>query len=247
MDIFTYYFYKNMKKILIKDLSFCYKIKQILHKVNLTIEKDDFIGIIGPNGGGKSTLLKLIMGFYTPHTGYIKIFNKTPKEARDLIGYVPQSYNTDKSFPITVLDVVLMGIYKNSKFGFFSKKQKEMAAELLKDLGLKDEIHKQFGKLSGGQIQKVLIARALISDPEILILDEPTANIDNESEKKIFELLLSKKRTILMVSHDLQTIVTKVKNIFVVDTNVQSFLPKDICEHFKLGLYHNPLLGNKNE
>jgi len=80
-----------------------------------------------------------------------------------------------------------------------------------------------------------------------LILDEPTANIDNESEKKIFELLLSKKRTILMVSHDLQTIVTKVKNIFVVDTNVQSFLPKDICEHFKLGLYHNPLLGNKNE
>ncbi len=236
-----------MKKIIkFEKVSFCYQIKPILKDVNLTIDEGDFIGIIGPNGGGKTTLLKLLMGMLTPHTGHIKVFNKDPKEIRDKIGYVPQSYNIDKSFPITTLEVVLLGMLTRSRFGFFSKKLKDEAKTLLDLLGLKNFIYKPFGKLSGGQIQRALIARALISDPQILILDEPIANIDIASQKNILNLLTNteKKRTILMVSHDLQTIINEVKKIITVQCQVSNLLPKEVCEHFTLGLYHKPIIGN---
>jgi zinc transport system ATP-binding protein len=236
-----------MKKIIkFEKVSFCYQIKPILQNVNLTIDEGDFIGIIGPNGGGKTTLLKLLMGMLTPHMGQIKIFNKNPKEIRDKIGYVPQSYNIDKSFPITTLELVLLGMLTRSRFGFFSKKLKDEAKELLDLIGLKKFIYTPFGKLSGGQIQRALIARALISHPEILILDEPIANIDPSSQKTILDLLINteKKRTILMVSHDLQTIINEVKKIITVQCEVNTLLPKEVCEHFALGLYHKPIVGN---
>jgi len=234
-----------MKPIIkLEKVSFCYKIKPILRDVNLTIHQGDFIGIIGPNGGGKTTLLKLIMGMLTPHKGKINIHNKNPKEVRDKFGYVPQSYSIDKLFPITTLEVVLLGLLKRSYFGFFSKKQKEKAINILKQVGLKDHIKKAFGQLSGGQAQRALIARALISDPEILILDEPTANIDPESEKYFLDILTeNKNRTILMVSHDLQTIIKEVKKVIVVQCYVNSLSPKEVCKHFSLGLYHKPLIG----
>jgi zinc transport system ATP-binding protein len=238
-----------MKKIIkFEKVSFCYQIKPILKDVNLTIDKGDFIGIIGPNGGGKTTLLKLLMGMLSPHRGKIKVFNKDPKDVRDKFGYVPQSYNIDKYFPISALEVILLGMLTKSKFGFFSKKLKTKAKDLLELFGLKDFIYKPFGKLSGGQIQRVLIARALISDPEILVLDEPTANIDPESQKSIFDILLNntdKKRTILMVSHDLQTIITKVKKVITVQCYVNILFPKEVCEHFALGLYHSPIMEAK--
>lgn len=236
-----------MKTIIkFEKVSFCYQIKPILKDVNLTISEGDFIGIIGPNGGGKTTLLKLLMGMLTPHFGHIKVFNKGPKEARDKMGYVPQSYNTDKTFPITALDVVLLGMLAKSRFGFFSKQLKDKAKYLLDEIGLKPFVNTPFGKLSGGQIQRVLIARALISDPEILILDEPIANIDPSSQKNILNLLVNskKKRTVLMVSHDLQTIIHEVKKIITVQCEVHSTLPKEVCEHFSLGLYHKPIIGN---
>jgi len=237
-----------MKSIIkIDKVSFCYKIKPILKNVNLSINKGDFIGIIGPNGGGKTTLLKLIMGMFLPHTGKIKILGKNPKDIRDKIGYVPQTYDLDRLFPITALELVLLGALKKSIFGFFSKKTKEEAKDLLAQVGLKDYIHKPFGKLSGGQAQRALIARALISDPEILILDEPTANIDPESEKAIFDILIKSdtKRTILMVSHDLQTIVNEVKTVITVQGYVNKLQPEEVCEHFALGLYHKPIIGSK--
>lgn len=236
-----------MKKIIkFEMVSFCYLIKPILKNVNLTIDEGDFIGIIGPNGGGKTTFLKLLMGMLTPHIGRIEVFNKNPKEVRDKIGYVPQSYNIDKTFPITTFEVVLLGMLTRSKFGFFSKKQKEEAKDLLDAIGLKNFIYKPFGKLSGGQIQRALIARALISDPELLILDEPIANIDQESQKNILNLLINseKKRTILMVSHDVNTIINDVKKIITIQCEVNSLVPKKVCEHFALGLYHNPIIGN---
>lgn len=235
-----------MKKIIkFEKVSFCYQVNPILSDVNLTIDEGDFIGIIGPNGGGKTTLLKLLMGMLTPHRGHITVFNREPKEERDKFGYVPQSCNIDKSFPITTLELVLLGMLTKSKFGFFSKKIKEEAKDLLDLLGLKNFIYKPFGKLSGGQIQRALIARALISDPEILILDEPIANIDPDSQKNILNLLInsSKKRTILMVSHDLQTIINEVKKVVIVQCQVNTLLPKDVCEHFALGLYHKPFIG----
>lgn len=236
-----------MKKIIkFENVSFCYQIKPILKDVNLSIEEGDFIGIIGPNGGGKTTLLKLLMGMLIPHRGHINVFGKDPKDIRDKIGYVPQSYNMDRSFPITTLELVLLGMLNKSKFGFFSKKLKDEAKDLLDLIGLKHFINKPFGKLSGGQIQRALIARALISDPEILILDEPIANIDMESQKNILNLMInsSKNRTILMVSHDLQTILNEVKKIITVQCEVSSLLPKEVCEHFALGLYHKPIIGN---
>ncbi|NGX30370.1 MAG: High-affinity zinc uptake system ATP-binding protein ZnuC [Candidatus Anoxychlamydiales bacterium] len=233
---------KNIIKI--QKLNFCYKVKPILLDVNLNVEVGDFIGIIGPNGGGKTTLLKLIMGMLRPHTGKIKIFNKNPKEMRDKIGYVPQKYNLDKYFPITNLELVLLGFLTKSRFGFFTKKQKEKAKDLLEKVGLKEFIDKPFGKLSGGQAQRALIARALISDPEILILDEPTASIDPESEKAIFDILIksNEKRTILMVSHDLNTIIKEVNKVLTVQKTVSVMTPEMVCKHFALGLYHPTII-----
>lgn len=236
---------KNIIKI--KNLDFCYKIKPILKDINLTIDEGDFIGIIGPNGGGKTTLLKIIIGMLQPHRGKVKVFNKSPKESRDRFGYVPQSYHIDKFFPITTLEVVMLGMVKNSFFSFFSKKQKEKAKDLLEKVGLKNFINKPFGKLSGGQIQRALIARSLISDPDILILDEPIANIDQDSEKLIFDILLNsdKKRTILMVSHDIHTIINKVKKVLVVNCKLEILNTTEVCEHFSLGLYHPYLTKDK--
>jgi len=233
-----------MKKIIeIQKVSFCYKTKPVLKDVNLSIEENDFLGIIGPNGGGKTTLLKLIMGIYAPHSGKIKVFGKYPKDIREQFGYVPQAYNIDKSFPITTLEFVLLGLLYKSHFGFFKKNQKDKAVHILEKLGLNQYIEKPFGKLSGGETQKALIARAIISDPKILILDEPTANIDPEAEKIIFDILeeINKSTTILMVSHDLQTIINKVKKVITVNSSVNTLLPQEVCEHFALGLYHTPI------
>jgi zinc transport system ATP-binding protein len=237
-----------MKKLIeIKNLSFCYNHKPILKNINLSIDENEFIGIIGPNGGGKTTLLKLIMGFYEPHEGSILINKKKPKDVRNLFGYVPQIYAFKKTFPISVLDVVMLGDLFNNKKIKYNKSLKEKAIFLLEKVGLKNFINSPFGSLSGGQSQKVLITRALISDPKILILDEPTANIDIETEEKIFDLFQEKERTILMVNHNLDTVVKKAKKIFIVETTLEKHLPEDICEHFKLGLYHKPLINKKND
>jgi zinc transport system ATP-binding protein len=224
--------------IKLENVSFKYENENVLENVSFSIKKNDFIAIIGPNGGGKTTLIKLIMGFIAPTKGKIKI-------KKEQIGYVPQHLKIDRQFPINVLDLVLTGsIAKSPWFGFFPKNLKEKARELLDKIELLDHQNSCFGSLSGGQMQKALIARALMSDPSILILDEPTANIDAESEKKILELLLeNKNRTILMVTHHIETIVDKVKKIICVQKTVKSLLPKDICEHFALGLYHYPLLN----
>lgn len=237
-----------MKEIIkLEKVSFCYKVKPILQDINLSIDEGDFIGIIGPNGGGKTTLLKLLMGMLIPHTGKIKIFGENPKISRDKISYVPQIYQIDREFPISTLEMVLLGTIKDSFLGFYKKKIKKKAKDLLEKVGLKDNIHKPFGKLSGGQSQRALIARALISDPKILILDEPTANIDPESEKAIFDILINsnKKRTILMVSHDLHTIVSEVKKVITVRQFVNVLEPKEVCEHFGIGLYHTPIMEKK--
>ncbi len=234
------------KQIEIKNLRFCYSTKPILKDVNITINKNEFIGIIGPNGGGKTTLLKLLMGFFTPHMGTIKIFGKKPQDIRHKFGYVPQSYNIDRTFPISVLDVVLLNTLNKKSFFSYPKTIKTKAKDLLEKVGLKDHIYSPYGKLSGGQTQRALIARALISDPEILILDEPTANIDIEAEKDIFDLLTKDQtKTILMVTHDLNTIIEKVEKVLTVQCYVNTLLPKDVCKHFTLGLYHKPIIKIK--
>lgn len=188
----------------INGVSFRYDERQILNDVNLTIWQYDSICIVGPNGGGKTTLIKLIIGLLAPDTGMVTIFGKRPDTAHQLIGYVPQYAQYDKQFPISVREVVCMGRMGNSFTGRYSKQDKEKTIAALGEVGLADLADRSFSALSGGQRQRVLIARALASGGEILILDEPTANIDRESETHFFDLLreLNKRMTILMVTHD---------------------------------------------
>ena len=185
-------------------VSFGYGDRQTLNDVNLTIKPYDSVCIVGPNGGGKTTLIKLIIGLLSPDAGLIKIFGKRPDEAYRHIGYVPQFSQYDRQFPISVQEVVCMGRMGKSLTGRYSKEDKEKTLEALGEVGLADLAERSFSALSGGQRQRVLIARALACGGEILILDEPTANIDRESETQLFDLLreLNKRMTILMVTHD---------------------------------------------
>ncbi len=227
-------------QIEIEDLFFSYDDVPVLQRIDLQIETGAFVGIMGPNGGGKTTLLKLLMGFLMPTQGKARV--------RGTIGYVPQVYRTDRDFPITVLELILLGaLSQTSWWGTYPAAVKARAHQLIDQLGLSPHKHKVFGSLSGGLAQKALFARALLSDPDVLLLDEPTANIDAASIGSILEILedLKGKKTILLVTHDLKTIIERVDQVLCVQGRVSSYLPKDVCEHFALGLYHAPLMFNR--
>jgi zinc transport system ATP-binding protein len=223
-------------------LCFSYEKTHVLQNAEFQIAPGEFIGVIGPNGGGKTTLLKLIMGFLAPQKGSLHIFGKSPAAERGRIGYVPQASQTDRDFPITVLELVMLGCIRNS-FNFPAA-AKEKALALIDELGLTPHKSKSFASLSGGLAQKTLLARALISDPDLLLLDEPTANIDPASRIAISEKLetLKGEKTIILVTHDLRTIIENVDRILCIQTQITSYLPREVCEHFALGLYHTPLL-----
>lgn len=204
------------KIIEIENLSFSYENQEILKDIFLTVEEYDFMAILGPNGGGKTTLLKLITGILKPTKGSIKVFGKSPKKVRKHIGYVPQYLSFDKHFPVSVLEVVMMAHLKTfSLFPWYSQKDLEEAYEILRQLKIEHLAHKRFGDLSGGQQQRTLIARALIANPRLLILDEPTASVDIKIEEDIFEILknLSNKITIIIVSHDVSFVSSYVNKV----------------------------------
>ena len=194
----------------IQGLSFSYDKQRVLEDIDLTIEKKDFTTFIGPNGGGKSTLLKLILGINSLQEGSISIFNKPYLSQTPKLGYVPQNTDINLNFPITVLEVVMMGqnSLKTRLFGY-KLEEKERAFEVLENVSMQDFAHKNISKLSGGQKQRVLIARALFSNPEILLLDEPTSNIDVKGSEQIYASLeeLNKEISIVVVSHDISVIL----------------------------------------
>lgn len=230
----------------IENLNFAYDKNVVIENASLKIQKGDFVGIFGPNGGGKTTLLRLLMGFLKPTTGKILLFGKAPKNTRHKLGYVPQVVRFDKQFPITVFELVLTGALSQcSWWGSYPKHVKEKAEKALEKVGLCDLKNRAFGTLSGGQAQRVLIARALVSDPEVLLLDEPTASVDARSEEEIHALLLELKgqMTILMVTHDLQAILDKTTTLLCVRKTIHSLLPKEACSHYALGLYHDPVIN----
>lgn len=197
------------KLISVKDLSYKVEDTEILKFITFDIYRNDFVGIIGPNGAGKSTLIKLLIGEYENYTGKIEINGK--------IGYVPQKDEYDKSFPIRAFEVVLMGMYKNvGLFKKYKKEHYEKVMEIMKMLGIEYLYNRKVGKLSGGEYQRLSLARALISDPDILILDEPEAGVDSKAQIKIYNILeeLNKKgMTIIMVSHDISMVVKKANTI----------------------------------
>lgn len=208
--------------ISIEGLSFAYDTQVVLSNVNLEIFPLDSVCVVGPNGGGKSTLIKLMLGLLTPDAGLVRVFGRKPEEERLRIGYVPQYTHYDPQFPISVLEVVSMGRLGDSLTGRYTKEDKEQALEALRVTGVSDLAGRPFSAISGGQRQRVLIARALATEGDILILDEPTANIDHESELQFFDLLatLNECMTILMVTHEVGFSSTFFKRIACVNKQV---------------------------
>jgi zinc transport system ATP-binding protein len=186
------------------------------------------------------------MGILKPISGNITLFGKTPRESKKEIAYVPQVFRVDRQFPITVLELVLGGSFsKKSWWQSFNKKDREEALQALEKVGLLSYANASFGSLSGGQAQRALIARALLSSPKLLILDEPTANVDKQAEKEICALLhdLKNKCTIIMVTHDLKTVLTSIDYVLYIQKEITKIYKPQLCEHFTLGLYHSPYLS----
>lgn len=209
--------------IVIDGLSYAYEARNVLEGVNVTVAADDFVSIVGPNGGGKTTLLKLILGLLTPASGSVRVFGKPPAEARSRMGYMPQHAHLDPQFPITVMEVVLMGRLGRSSWGPYSRSDKLAATEALRKLNVWDLRRSRFSSLSGGQRQRVLIARALASSADLLLLDEPTAGLDLAVETELYEILKSFARelTVVMVSHDLGFVSRLVNKVICVKRTVK--------------------------
>jgi len=188
--------------ISIRGLSFSYNSHRVLNNVNLDINEKEIVSIVGPNGGGKTTLLRLILGLLRPEAGTILVNGRPPSVASKMIGYVPQRARHDNSFPITVLEAVLSGRIK--PLGFFSREDRARAGAALAGVGLESEMEESLASLSGGQMQRVLIARALVTEAKILMLDEPTSNIDHAAGETLNSLLkkLNSTMTIILVTHD---------------------------------------------
>ena len=200
----------------LEDLWVSFDTGPVLEAVNLSIEQDDFLGIIGPNGGGKTTLLKVVLGLVKPDRGTVTVLGGSPEENRKFIGYIPQHNLFDRDFPISVQDVVLMG--RNGQVGLmkrFNREDREMALHTLETVGMLDFKDRQIGRLSGGQQQRVFIARALVGEPKLLLLDEPTASVDSAMQTEFYEILerLKQQLAIVLVSHDISAISIYVDKI----------------------------------
>ncbi len=209
-----------MSIVEIKDLDFAYNGETVLQEFNLSVRQRDFMAIIGPNGGGKTTLLKLILGLLTPDRGTVRVDGKSPQKASPCIGYVPQDVHVNRSFPITIIDVVLMGKHNpKNRWSRQSAANRRDALAAMERLEMAVYADKKIGILSGGQCQRVFIARALVNQPKLLLLDEPTASIDTMGQADFYRLLkeLNEDITILVVSHDLLVISRYVKSVACVN------------------------------
>jgi zinc transport system ATP-binding protein len=222
-------------------LSFAYEHRSILKDVSVSINRGEYWAIIGPNGGGKTTFLRLLLGFLKPTSGSLTLFGLSPEQARLKIGYVPQIFHFDRLFPISVLEIVLQGrLFNLPWYGKFAKEDKQKALEALEMVGLADLADRPFGSLSGGQAQRVIIARALAGDPELLLLDEPIANVDTHAEEVIWGLLnkLKGKMTILLVTHDLRRVVNEVQQVLCLQKTGRILQIDELCGHFAMGVWH---------
>jgi len=226
--------------IFCRGLNFGYDGNPVLRDVDLTIPRGDFVTVLGPNGSGKTTFFKLALGLLKPQSGTLEILGQTPDRARRRIGYVPQHLQLDPLFPVDALDVVLMGRFgKTPGWGGWRKADRDRARQALDEVGLVDRADSHFAALSGGQQQRVLIARALAGDPELLLLDEPTANLDAQVEEDFYHLLeeLNQRLTILLVSHDLGFVSGYVKSVVCLGHDVAIHPTTEITGEIIADLY----------
>lgn len=223
----------------LKNITAGYEREAVLHQVNFTINDNDFIGIIGPNGGGKTTLLRVILGLLKPFSGEV-IY---PVSRQNLFGYLPQNNRFDQRFPISVTEVVLSGLMsEKGLYSSYTRAEKHKAWELLERYGMGDYKKSPIGDLSGGQMQRVFLCRAIIPNPRVLILDEPTTYVDSNFEKEFYSILeeLNKSMSIVMVSHDLGTICSYVKTIACVNRELH-YHNSNLITPEQLQSYHCPI------
>lgn len=234
-----------MEKILkLENISVGYKDNpSVLKGVNLSVYKNDFLGIIGPNGGGKTTLIKTILGLIKASGGKI-VFGDSVKKGNLNIGYLPQINQIDKKFPISVFDVVLSGIkLKKRVFISYSKEEKERVHTVIHQMGLQDLADRPIGALSGGQLQRTLLGRAIVDSPQLLILDEPNSYVDKQFENSFYKLLeeVNETTAIIMVSHDVGTVLSMVKNIACVNGGLHYHAGSDVSSEWLDKTFNCPI------
>ncbi len=222
-----------------EEVFFDYEEQRVLEGVNLSVKSRDFASIVGPNGGGKTTLLKLALGLLTPSAGKVRLLGAPPEKTRFQVGYTPQHVLYDRAFPISVLEVVLTGRLLGKTWGGYSQIDKEAARQALSRVGLHNLEKRPFRALSGGQQQRVLIARAICGTPKLLFLDEPTANVDPATGEQIMTILkeLNKTMAILLVSHDVGFVASVVKNVICVNRKVVMHPTRELSGHHLQEIY----------
>jgi zinc transport system ATP-binding protein len=201
------------------DVCFAYERQEVLHNVDLSVPDKSLVAVVGPNGGGKTTLVKLTLGLLKPQRGTVHVFGDAPERRRRSIGYVAQSLSFDPAFPVSALDVVLMGRADRHWIGPYRRGDRAKAAEALERVSLGHLSRRALAQLSGGERQRALIAQALVSDPDLLLLDEPTANVDTTVEHEIYDLLheLNERMTIVVVSHNLNVVTHHASHVACVN------------------------------
>ena len=214
-------------------VDFSYDGAPVLQDASMRVARADFVGVVGPNGGGKTTLLRLLLGLLRPNRGTVQVLGQAPAAARHRVGYVAQSSRHDLLFPITVAEVVLTGrLGTGPLVGPYRAQDRRLALEALDRVGLADLARRRFGALSGGQQQRALIARALASDAELLMLDEPTTSLDAAAEASLYALLeeLNRDLTIILVTHDAAFVARCIRTVFCVNRKVVRHAISDLDE-----------------
>ncbi len=229
----------NQPVVEVSNLHFAYGRQQVFSGAEALITDGSFVSIVGPNGGGKTTLLKLILGLIQPGRGQVRLFGTKPSRSRGRVGYMPQHAHVDPQFPVTVMDVALMGRLGPGRLaGPFRANDRNIAQNALEETEIVDLQDRPFSELSGGQRQRVLIARALACEPDLLLLDEPTANLDPTVQGDLFELLhrLNERMTVVLVSHDVSTVSRHVDSILCINQGIDEH-PADEISGALAGLF----------
>jgi zinc transport system ATP-binding protein len=235
---------ETQEVISIKEVWAGYDRIAVLENINLSVKQGDFVGIIGPNGGGKTTLLKVLLGILPPMRGEVRVFDMPVKAGRIHIGYVPQLIHFDRDFPISVWEVVRMGrLHRKGLLRKFSAEDDAAISNALERVNLLDMRDRCLGDLSGGQRQRAYIARALAGHPKILLLDEPTASVDPQVTGSIYELLheLNKSVTIILISHDMNAVSSYTKTIGCLNRTLHYHGGNEITEEMIQATYHCPV------
>jgi zinc transport system ATP-binding protein len=225
----------------IQDLSFSFNGQPVLQDIYLDVKKRDFLAMIGPNGGGKTTLLKIMLGLFSPDKGTVRVLGRPPQKVSHRIGYVPQDVDINLRFPVSALDVALMGYLKPGKGWSRPSREDRIAAHrALEQLDMGPYCDRRIGELSGGQRQRVFVARALVTQPEILFLDEPTASIDTRGQHEFYQMLkqLNERITIVLVSHDLMVISGYIKSVACVNNSLHYHDHGEITGEMIEQMYH---------